>query len=460
MQLRDLSLWHATLPADDTLEPRASLAGDLEVDVAIVGAGYTGLWTAYYLRRRHPDMRIVVLESEVAGFGASGRNGGWCSALLPMGFEAMAHEHGRDAASRMQRAMYATVDEVGAVAAREGISCDFVKGGTVRSARNPAHIGRMQAEVAEYRAFGFGEDDLRWMDADEAVATVSMTHTLGAVYTPHCAAIHPAKLVRGLARVVEASGVRIHERTRVTAIEPRRVTTERGVVRCDHVVRCTEGFTPMLPGQRRRIVPIYSLMIATEPLPASFWDEVGLCRRETFSDGRRLIVYGQRTADDRLAFGGRGAPYHFGSKVDPAYDRDDATHDSIHRALVDLFPAASDASITHRWGGPVGVPRDWYCSVGHDRTTGVAWAGGYVGDGVGTTNLAGRTLCDLISGDDTELTTLPWVNHRSRAWEPEPLRWIGINSMVRLPVGADAYEAKHQRPERWRSRLLDSVLGH
>ncbi len=460
MHLRSLSLWHDTLPDDDQLVPRPALAGDTEVDVAVIGAGYTGLWTAYYLKRRNPDIRIAVLESQVAGFGASGRNGGWCSALLPMGFEAMAATHGRDAATRMQRAMNDAVDEVGRVVAAEGIDCDYAKGGTLRSSRNPAHTGRLQAEIDEYRAFGFGEDDIRWMDAAEASATIAMTDTLGGIYTPHCAAIHPAKLVRALARTVEALGVTVHEQTRVTAIEPRRVTTDRGVVRCDHVVRCTEAFTPQLPGQRRRIIPIYSLMIATEPLPTSIWDQVGVRRRETFSDARRLVIYGQRTADDRFAFGGRGAPYHFGSAIKPEYDRDARAHDDIHHTLVELFPAMKDARITHRWGGPVGVPRDWYCSAGYDRTTGVGWAGGYVGDGVGTTNRSGRTLCDLISGDTTELTDLPWVNHQSRSWEPEPLRWLGINAMVQLPKGADAYEAKHQRPERWRSAILQKVIGH
>jgi glycine/D-amino acid oxidase-like deaminating enzyme len=201
-------------------------------------------------------------------------------------------------------------------------------------------------------------------------------------------------------------------------------------------------------------------MIATEPLPAEFWDEVGLRHRETFADARRLVIYGQRTADDRLAFGGRGAPYHFGSAIDPAFDRDAATHEAIHRTLVELFPSMAGARVTHRWGGPVGVPRDWTCSVGLDRATGIAWAGGYVGDGVATTNLAGRTLCDLIAGDRTDLVDLPWVNHRSRSWEPEPLRWIGINAMVRLPKGIDAHEARHRRRERWRSWVLDSVLGH
>ena len=428
--------------------------------MAIIGAGFTGLWTAYYLQRRDPSLRIAIVEAEFAGFGASGRNGGWCSALLPMGFEAMAATHGRDGATRLQQAMHDTIDEVGRVAATEGIDCHFVKGGTLRAARNPAHVARMQAEVAEYHDYGFSDDDMRWLDAGEAGRMIASSHQLGGVYTPHCAAIHPARLVRGLADVVAANGVAIHERTRVTEIHPRRLVTDHGTIRAEHVVRATEGFTPTLPGHRRRLVPVYSLMIATEPLPASFFDEVGWADRATFSDGRRLIIYGQRTADDRIAFGGRGAPYHFGSAVKPEFDRHQGVHDGLHATLREIFPALGDAAITHRWGGPVGVPRDWYCSVGLDRTTGIGWAGGYVGDGVATTNLAGRTLCDLIVGDASDLTSMSWVDHRSPDWEPEPLRWIGINAMVQLPIGADAYEAKHQQPERWRSKVLSRMTGH
>ena len=460
MDPRQLSLWHNTLPADDTLIPRPSLGADLDVDVAVIGAGYTGLWTAYYLSRRDPGIRIAIVESEFAGFGASGRNGGWCSALLPMRFAAMAATHGRDGATRLQQAMYDTVDEVGSVAAAEGINCHFAKGGTFRAARNPAHVGRLQDEVAEHRAFGFGDDDLCWLDADEARAVVGASDVIGGIYTPHCAAIHPARLVRGLATVVESRGVSLFERSRVTAIEPHRISTADGTVRAEYVVRATEGFTPMLPGARRVVAPIYSLMIATDVLPSSFWEAVGWARRETFSDARRLVIYGQRTADDRIAFGGRGAPYHFASSVKPAYDRNGRVHDAIHATLVELFPQLAGVAITHRWGGPLGAPRDWYCSVGLDRTTGIAWAGGYVGDGVSTTNLAGRTLCDLITGADSDLTSLAWVNHRSRAWEPEPLRWLGINAMVRLPIGADAYERKHGRPERWRSAIMNRVIGH
>jgi glycine/D-amino acid oxidase-like deaminating enzyme len=281
---------------------------------------------------------------------------------------------------------------------------------------------------------------------------------LGATYTPHCAAIHPARLVRGLARAVERLGATVHEHTAVTAVEPHLVTTDRGRVRADVVVRATEGYTPGLAGHRRDVAPVYSLMVATEPLPAHVWAEVGLAERETFADHRHLIVYGQRTADDRLAFGGRGAPYHYGSSVRPEHDREPATFGDLHRVLVDLLPAVGDAALTHCWGGPLGIARDWCASVGLDPATGLAWAGGYVGDGVATTNLAGRTLTDLVLGRDTALTALPWVNHRSRRWEPEPLRWLGVSASLAVMGGADTEEARTGRPSR-RAAALNRLLG-
>jgi glycine/D-amino acid oxidase-like deaminating enzyme len=236
------------------------------------------------------------------------------------------------------------------------------------------------------------------------------------------------------------------------------VETARGTVRAPIVVRATEGYTRTLRGEERTLVPVYSLMIATEPLPDAFWDRAGLARRETFADHRHMIIYGQRTADGRLAFGGRGAPYHFGSSIRPEYDHDGDVHEALRRTLVDLFPALAGVEITHRWGGPLGIARDWFTSVGLDRQTGVAWAGGYVGDGVSTTNLAARTLRDLILRRDTELTALPWVGHRSKRWEPEPLRYLGINAGLRLAGRADRAEERSGRST-WYASALQRVLG-
>jgi glycine/D-amino acid oxidase-like deaminating enzyme len=455
---RGLSFWLSTV--DDDLTPGPALGGNIDVDVAIVGAGFTGLWTAYYLARAEPSLRIAVIESEIAGFGASGRNGGWCSALFPQSIGALAGRHGRDAAIAMHRAMRATVDEVGRVAAAEHVDCDFHKGGTVNLARSGPQLDRARTAAAESTAFGTG---VELLDADTTRARLHATGVVGGTYTPDCARIQPAKLVRGLAAAVRGRGVTIYERTKVVTLAPGGLATTHGAVKARFVVRATEGYTPRLAGFRRAMAPVYSLMIATEPLPAAFWATVGLRDRETFSDFRHMIIYGQRTADDRLAFGGRGAPYHFGSKIKSGYDRDARVFAELRRVLADLFPAIVDAGggevpVAFEWGGPLGVPRDWYASVGLDRTTGLAWAGGYVGDGVATTNLSGRTLADLILGRDTDLTHLPWVDHRSPRWEPEPLRWLGANAALWTMSSADVAEAKTGRPSR-RAAIFGKLLG-
>lgn len=457
--LRHLSLWWDTLPDDLRAPVGPPLAGDTTADVAIVGAGYTGLWTAYYLAAADPTLRIVVLDAEEAGFGASGRNGGWASALFPASLGALARASSRDAAIRMKHAMFDAVDEIGRVAVAEGWDIQWSKGGTVVAARTPLQLSSAREEIADLRTWGFGEADYALLTRAEAERRIGATDVLGGTYTPHCAAIHPARLVRSLAHTVARSGVAVHEHTRVRAIEPGIVRTDLGDVRAEVIVRATEGYTRTLEGHTRTLAPVYSLMLATEPLPEEVWAQIGLSERETFADGRHLIIYGQRTADGRLAFGGRGAPYHFGSRITPEQDRNAAVHAALWEVLVDLFPVVSGAAVTHTWGGPLGVPRDWWASCGLDRTTGLAWSGGYVGDGVGTSNLGGRTLADLITGRDTDLVTLPWVGHRSKSWEPEPFRWLGTNIGLRVMTSADDKEARTGRPSR-RAALFARKLGH
>jgi len=451
------SLWQATLPAEDRVA-RPALAGDTVADVAIAGGGYTGLWTAYALKQADPSLRVVVCERERVGFGASGRNGGWCSALFAGSREATARRHGREAVVAMQRAMFATLDEIERVVSVEGIACDWARGGTVQVATLPAHLARLRHELDDHRSWGFGAGDYRELDPAESGSLIGCRPNLGALFTPHCAAVHPAKLVHGLARAVERLGVTIYEHTPVSAIESGCLRTTRGDVRAEVVVRATEAFSPGLPGLRRAIAPVYSLMIATEPLPDAFWTGARLETRPTFSDFRHMIIYGQRTADGRLAFGGRGTPYHFGSRVRPEFDLDPRVFASLHATLRSLFPALGDAAITNQWGGAVGVPRDWYPSVGFDRATGVAWAGGYVGDGVSTTNLAGRTIADLLLGNDSDLVRLPWVGHRSPRWEPEPLRWLGVNLSRKLVESVDRAEVAG-RAATWRSYAVKRLLG-
>ena len=452
-----LSFWHDTVGED--LHPRPGLPGDVVADVAIVGAGYTGLWAAYYLKRTQPDIRVVVIESEIAGFGASGRNGGWCLGEMAGDKDRLATRYGRGPVMDLMREMFSTVDEVGKVAAAEGIECHFHKGGILTFATNTAQFVAIHDLIQHERSWGFGQDDFRWLGPKELSERARVAGSQGALYTPHGAALHPARLARGLARVVEGLGDSIFEQTRAEAIEPKTVRTSRGVVTADAVLRCTEAFTVELPEQSRTYIPVYSLMIATEPLPPHFWDTVGFQDRPTFNDARRLIIYGQRTLDGRLAFGGRGARYHFGSKLDPSYEREPSVHAAVERILRDLFPELGDAAVTHRWGGAVAVPRDWQPSVRFDRETGIGHAGGYVGDGVAASNLGGRTLADLVLERDTDLVRLPWVGHRSKQWEPEPVRWIGVNAASRLVPTIDRGEARSGRRSRVMSRALKLLTG-
>lgn len=355
----------------------------------------------------------------------------------------------------MHLAMQASVNEVGRVSALEGIDCDYHKGGTIVLARTRAQLARARSEVEEAAEWGPG--DLRFLEPDEVATRIRATKVLGATFTPHCAVIHPGKLVRGLASVVERLGVTIHEHTPVLAIESGRSVTQYGVLRAEVVVRATEGFTPSLAGESRAVAPVYSLMVATEPLSTETWDRIGLADRPTFSDHRHLVIYGQRTADGRLAFGGRGAPYHFASRIKPSFDTEPRVFGALQRTVRELFGGLDDVRFTHGWGGPLGVPRDWCASVGIDHGSGLAWAGGYVGDGVSTTNLAGRTLTDLILRRDTRLIHLPWVDHRSPRWEPEPLRWLGINAGLRAMTVADSEERLTGRDSliaRWMAPLL------
>jgi glycine/D-amino acid oxidase-like deaminating enzyme len=422
---------------------RPALAGDLDVDIAIVGAGYTGLWTAYYLLLADPALRVAVLEAEHAGFGASGRNGGWLSGTATGDRERYARERGRDAAIRLERAAIETLSEVERVCAAEEIEADLVRGGTLHVAQTPAQLERLRDEVRHEREWGgLGEDDLRLLEPDELAARMRVEGALGASFTPHCARVHPAKLVRGLAEAVERQGATIYERTRALQLGNRQVATPHGRVRADWVVCATEGYTARIPGLRRALVPLGSSMIVTEPLPQDAWRAIGWDGCETLLDGAHVYSYSQRTADGRIAIGGRGVPYRFGSRVDRNAECPARTAAQLRRALTALFPVTADAAIEHRWAGVLGLARDWCATVTADRATGNAWAGGYVGNGVSTANLAARTLVDLMLGRESELVSLPWVGHRARAFEPEPLRFLGARSLYLAFRAADRAEAR------------------
>jgi glycine/D-amino acid oxidase-like deaminating enzyme len=356
----------------------------------------------------------------------------------------LARDHGRNATRDQYAALRESVDEVGAVAAAEDIECGFHKGGTLVVATNRAQATRSLAEVEESGYWGTGTT---WLEPEDASDRLAVKGLRGATFNRNCARIHPYRLALGLARAAEDAGARIHEGTRVADVGDRTLRTEDGiVVRARHILRATEAWTARLPGHRRTVAPVYSLVVASEPLPQSLWDEIGLPDAETFSEHRHVIVYGQRSMDDRIVFGGRGAPYHFGSGIKTGFDADPKVFKTLRQSLAQLIPATEGITFSHAWGGPLGIARDWHPGVGYNASTGVGYAGGYVGDGVALSNLAGRTLADLVTRRDTALTHLPWVQHRSRRWEPEPLRWLGVNAGLQLATLADREERLTGRP--------------
>ncbi|MEV7976006.1 FAD-dependent oxidoreductase [Streptomyces sp. NPDC086519] len=454
-----ISFWYA----DDGLPAvREPLAGDASADVVIVGGGYTGLWTAYYLKKAAPFLRVTLLEQKFCGYGASGRNGGWLYNGIA-GRDRYAALHGREAAVRLQKAMNDTVDEVVAVAAAEGIDADLHKGGVLEVATTPAQLARLKA--FHQHELSYGEKDRELYGAGETRERIRVADAVGGTWTPHGARLHPVKLVKGLVAAAEALGVRIHESTPVTEIRPGHAVTPYGTVRAPYVLRCTEGFTANLRGQKRTWLPMNSSMIATEPLTAEQWASVGWEGRETLGDMAHAYMYAQRTADGRIALGGRGVPYRFGSRTDNDGRTQEATIEALREILVRFFPSLAGVAVEHAWSGVLGVPRDWCATVTLDRATGLGWAGGYVGSGVATTNLAARTLRDLVQLDSgqagrTDLTELPWVDHKVRKWEPEPLRWLGVQGMYATYRAADQRERRHPSTASSRlARIADRVAG-
>lgn len=430
MDYTNYSYWLET--CGDDLTPRPALEGTRTVDVAILGAGYTGLWTAYYLLQREPTLRVAIVEGEIAGFGASGRNGGWCYAGFPLSLGALAERFGREQARATILAMCETVAEVARVCQSEGIDAQIAASGVLRIARGPEQLPALERAMQLYEEFGVA-DHYQLLSRDELAGRIRVSRALGAIWGKEGLTIHPARLVRGLARAVEQHGGTIYEQSRVTAFhsgDRPRLVTERGEVRAQAIVLAGEAYLSRFAEFRRQLLPLYSLIAITEPLSDDQWAAIGWEGRECVSSNRHVVDYLQRTADGRIAFGSRGAPYRYGAQIHDEYDRHRPTHARIEKLVRAWFPSLGDVRFTHAWGGPLGVPRDWMPTVSYDRASGIATARGYSGQGVATAHLTGRTLAELLTGATTARTTLPFVNHQSPDWEPEWLRWLAVRLML------------------------------
>lgn len=471
-QYPDISFWMSSIQTNASgsqpqLTSRPQLTQSLDVDVAIIGAGYSGLWIAYYLKQQAPNLNIAILEANTVGFGASGRNGGWLMGSvegedrLLSGLETsqkqQAHHH-----------IYGIVNEAKGVFDREGIDCDFSHGGWLSAAaRYPEQLDMARKTMATLQAEGHSAEAFQWLERDELKARLNIHNPYGGIFSPHAARIHPAKLVTGLARAVERLGVNIYENTPVTNLSvseqnSNTLTTDLGTVKADIVLPCVEGFSYKLEAHRRYILPIQSLIVATEPLSDTQWQDIGLQSNEVFSDTCRLITYGQRSADNRLIFGSRGT-YQFGGKPKSSFSDSATVFSDISKLMREFFPALADTPITHCWGGTLGMPRSKSPHALFDPHSGVGSIGGYAGEGVGASNLMARTLVDLILNRESELTAMPWAYHTTmkkalRRWEPEPFRWLAYKGILATLIREEAILSNPTSPS-WKRKFIHGAAG-
>jgi glycine/D-amino acid oxidase-like deaminating enzyme len=457
---KDTSFWLED--ANDPLIPRPFMQRSEEADVAILGGGYTGLWTAYYLLRNNPGLKVTILEKEICGFGASGRNGGWCSPRFPVSAGAMTKRWGADAARAVLLALQQAVDEIRDVSDRESIDTCFRASGTLTVARGAHQLPALKSAYAAYERLGLA-DHYQPLTPAQVAERIRITDVHGGLYTPDGASIHPGRLIRGLARAVEAHGGTIYEQTAVTDFETgsdASLITQAGELRASKaIVLAGEGYITQIPRMHRAVLPVYSLICLTEPLTAAQWDEIGWQQGENLASTRNTVVYLTRTPDGRILFGSRGAPYAFGSQITREQDRHRPTQALIQRSLLDWFPMLKGIRFTHGWGGPVGMPMDWTPAVRFDPPSKIAFAGGYTGQGVSTANLAGQMLAGMINGHTTGFESLPFAQRQSRNWIPEPLRWLIVRHMQ------SAYEridiaAESGKPRPWDASLTEFLGRH
>ncbi|WP_297514368.1 FAD-binding oxidoreductase [uncultured Caulobacter sp.] len=410
----------------DDLTPRKSVSGDGVYDVAILGGGFSGLWTAYYLLRDNPGLSVAIVEREICGYGASGRNGGWCSPRYPLDASTLIARYGVEAARNVMLAMQRTVDEVGRVCVEEEIDAEFRRTGILSLARGDHQLPAIQRSHQAYERLGLGHDNIL-ISAAEARARVNVTQLSGALHTAHSACLHPGKLVRGLARVVERLGGTIFERTEVVRIrqgaEPRLITAAGDLVARRAIVAAGEAYLTQQPGFQRALLPMSSLIVLTEPLTETQWTQIGWRGGEGLASQVSVVDYLTKTTDGRILYGSRGAPYHLGSNVDRSWD--EPTADTMRRTLLEWFPILADVGFSHGWAGHLGVTRDWTPNI----VLGGGKLGqmfGYTGRGVSTTNLCGRMLASAITGRPSGFETLPTAGHVSPLWEVEPFRFLGV----------------------------------
>ena len=424
------SLWHGK----QKITYRKSISKNDSFDVAIIGAGFSGLWSAFHLKQFQPNLKIAIFEKEYVGFGASGRNGGWASAEYPTSSNRLIKENGLESYKNLRAAITKSIDEIGQIAKSNDWQIDYAKGGSLLFARGNAQLSRISKEI---------DEEHQLLNKSQTTELLNIPSALGSVFTPHCAALNPFKLVRALADHLEKLGVMIYEQSSVSEIRDKQVEVNGFNVNCTFSIRATEAFTPR-KWMGNRQIPIYSLMVATEPLSNEVIKEIRNTQRATFQEACHLITYAQITGDNRLALGGRGVRYKLYSRLSERSEIDNRMHSALEKRAKSWFPQIANTKFEYRWGGAVALTRRWQAYLNFDHTTGRAEIGGYVGDGVTLSYLVAKTLAEKMSNVKT--ANLPFIDQRIGRWEPEPIRYLAVNAGFKATVMADYEEKITKRP--------------
>lgn len=426
--------------------PNAPLEGDINVDVAIIGGGYTGLATAYSLRKAEPTMTVVVLEGEVVGYGASGRNGGFAMTLFGLEPSVTAAMFGKQRAADAHRYCERAVDLVRALIREHNMQSDWEYTGFLRLATTEGYVKRIQHDLELLH--GMGITGIDWIDEDQAKAEVNSPLVLGAWREARCGILNPAKHVRELKRVAESVGAIVCEQTPVTEIRRVRrfkLQTPRGIVTADKIVLATNAYSHLIPQLKRKQVPAFTHMVITEPLTQAQLATIGWKNRQGVEDARNLVHYLRLTVDNRLAIGGSDVTISYGR--DMARDLNEKTFKQLEDDTVALFPGLKDVKFVFRWGGPVSVLIDLVPAIGKVGDERAWYSLGCVGHGVAPTHLNGQTLADLLLERKTDLTSIWFVNRRVIPWPPEPLRWVASQAILGYMHAEDWWYERRMKTE-------------
>lgn len=414
-------------------EPRTvhpPVAGDLSVNVAIIGGGYTGLATAYHLKTAEPSLDVAVLDAETAGFGASGRNAGFVMTLFGASSGLMKSLHGKDKLLAAHRYMESAIDALEAMVKEHKIDCDFERSGFLKVATSPTYEKRIKDEIELFQSIG--AEGFEWLDAAQVADRVRSPTFLGACSEPHCGLLNPVKWADALRRLAVARGAKLYEGTRVETVAREggkfRLATPGGTVTAEKIVFATNGYTHLIPGLASKQLPAFAYIIVTEPLSEAELASIGWAGREGIEDGRNFMHFYRLTPDNRLLVGGGPGLVPYGGSMD--HDANPKAWEHLERFITATFPGLAGIRVTHRWGGAFSVTADSTPQIGTLHGGGAVYSIGCTGHGVAMTHMNGRILRDLVLDRKTELAELWFVNRRSFPIPPEPIRSLAVKAVI------------------------------